>query len=551
MARNEWFTAVEQTLPEYVPLPMDRLFQAGQLIQNRFDTNMQALNDVGTGLSSIEARLPGHREYVNTLANNYRQESQDLLDRFGGNASDPQFQREFNRIKNKYSSDRNLSTIALANEAAKRNSEIAAKLSAEGKMFVNPQVTGLDANGNLVSDVGQIRQVNTLDDWSERLKIAAGTTSEEGNYITNKTSLDTAKKQIQDAIKAGSPEVLDLVQAYETRGMSRDQALNQVAQDAKRLSGEYAESTKTNWQKLTFEESVRARKEANAIARAKLAAASAGSSGGSNTLGGNGLYFVPTAERSSDRSAVIAQTTRVHNLDMPLAGRGNANINTKFSGNLPAGERFVFKEDKLNNTVEKKSGSVYIKDGTFVGVEVPYMINKAVDAKTGKSANSYKNKEGRLVTKDQGFWTFAGGSDGNVTDMNIHTDSTGDYVWLDKKKTVKGYVQPQSMGVYRDNETDAIIYRKLNRDETLKYLGPEAGFYSNDGYSSDELRKANPNVLMQMSQLYKSKNGKEPSAVELTDMWTQYRDNNEYRSRHQSGFEKPKTTTPINEYYGL
>lgn len=55
MARNEWFTAVEQTLPEYVPLPMDRLFQAGQLLQNRYDSNMKALDDIGVGLSSIEA----------------------------------------------------------------------------------------------------------------------------------------------------------------------------------------------------------------------------------------------------------------------------------------------------------------------------------------------------------------------------------------------------------------------------------------------------------------------------------------------------------------
>lgn len=549
MARNEWFSAVEQTLPEYVPLPMDRLFQAGQLLQNRFDTNMQSLNDVGTGLASIEARLPGHREYVNTLANNYRNESQALLDRFGGNASDPQFQREFNRLKSKFSSDRNLSTISLANEAAKRNEELGARLAAEGKLYVNPQTTGLDANGNLVSDVGQIRQVNTLDNWANRLKIAAGTMNEEGNLITNKTSLGTAKKEIQNAIKAGSPEVLDLVQAYETRGMTRDQALTQVAQDAQRMSGEYAESSQTNWKKLDFEQGILQHRERMALERAKLNAANAasGQNGGMGGIGANGTYFVSTANR--ERNNVIAQPTKVNDLVMPIAGRSNVNFNTPFQGNLPAGERFVFTKGRLNDAVYKKSGTAYIKDGTFTGVEVPYMISSVVNAKDGKTSNSYSNKVGRLVTKDEGWNQI--GDDGNVRDLTIHTDNRGDYVWMDKNKSVKGYVQPQAMGVYKDHESDATIYRKLNRDETLMYLGPDAGHYSNDGYSASALSRANPQEVNAIYNSFIQQNGRKPTDIELTNSWTLFRDYKEYQNRHQSRFEKPSTTRPINDFYGL
>ena len=147
MARNNWFTAIEQTLPEYVPLPMQMLAQASQAMQTRQDTNMANIDAVGTGLASIEARLSGHKQYVDNLTNNYRQEVDSLLTKYNNNATDPQFARDFNRIKTKYANDRNLSTITLANEAAKRNDAIAANLAAEGRLYINPQGTGLDAQG--------------------------------------------------------------------------------------------------------------------------------------------------------------------------------------------------------------------------------------------------------------------------------------------------------------------------------------------------------------------------------------------------------------------
>src|SRR5690606_20867839 len=269
---NPWFSAAEQTLPEYVPLPMQELFQAGQVLQNRHDENLANIDAVGTGLASIEARLPGHKEYISNLSSDYRNKTSELLDKYGGNAADPQFQREFSRIKNQFVNDRNLSTILMANEAAKRNEELAARMAAEGRLFVNPRGTGVDAQGNIINDVGQIRGVNTLDNLANRIKIAADTKTEVGNLITNNPALEQAQKEIAHALEMGSPQFADLKQGYIDRGMSSAQADNQIIQDIQRLSGQYAVSEETNWRKLNYEESVRARREAAALRRAEMEA---------------------------------------------------------------------------------------------------------------------------------------------------------------------------------------------------------------------------------------------------------------------------------------
>lgn len=253
MAVNPWFTAAEQTLPEYIPLPMQQLVAAGQAVQGRHDTNMANIDATATGLASIEALSPAHREYVSNLASGYRSEIDGLLQKYNNNATDPQFTREFSRIRNKYATDPNLSVITQANQKLKRNQELAARLNAEGRLFVNDTGVGVDAQGNLIDDVGDVRQVNTLDNLRERLKIASGTETEVGNLITNRPALEQARTEILNSLSSGSPEFVDLTAAYMNRGLSQEQALNQVAQDVQRLSGEYAINEKTNFQKLNYQ----------------------------------------------------------------------------------------------------------------------------------------------------------------------------------------------------------------------------------------------------------------------------------------------------------
>lgn len=253
MATNPWFSGVDQTLPEYIPLPMEQLFQAGQAVQGRYDTAMSSIDQTSTGLGSMEALSPAHSQYRDQLVNNYREEISTLLDRYDNNARDPQFLREINRVNTRYATDPNLGVINQANQKLKRNQELAARLNAEGKLFVNDTGVGVDANGNLVDDVGDVRQVNTLDNLRERLKVAAGTKTEVGNLITNRPALEQAKNEILNSLQSGSPEFADLARAYMNRGLSQVKAANQITQDIQRLSGEYAVSESTNFQKLNYQ----------------------------------------------------------------------------------------------------------------------------------------------------------------------------------------------------------------------------------------------------------------------------------------------------------
>lgn len=472
MARNNWFTAVEQTLPEYVPLPMQMLAQASQAMQTRQDTNMANIDAVGTGLASIEARLSGHKQYVDNLTNNYRQEVDSLLTKYNNNATDPQFARDFNRIKTKYANDRNLSTITLANEAAKRNDAIAANLAAEGRLYINPQGTGLDAQGNLISDVGQIRQVNTLADWGNRLKIAADTFNEEGNLITNKTSLTAAKKQIEQSIKDGAPEVTDLVNAYVTRGMSQKDAINQVAQDARRLTGEYAESSKTNWQKLQFEESVRSRREQMALQRAKLRAEQQASNpqmGGqpnmfettfveerasTNPLTGTTASFITPTVIELGKTAIKAPVYATTTYSQPITFKPGQALKT--------GTVHEIHDGTFNNTYRRKNSVTLGKEPLDGGVESMFVFRE------GKN-------QGKLLLKDDSMFGFGDDGDGTSSNLNIMKDDSGYYV-MDSKKKSKQYVQPQAMRKIIDG--DKIYYQELSHEQTIRNMGPGSGYMS-------------------------------------------------------------------------
>lgn len=245
---NPWFSAVQQTAPTYVPLPFNELMQAGQAIQGRYDANLSALDQTAVGLASIEARLPGHRQYVADYANKFQTEASELLSRYNNNAADPQFTRELTRLRSRYANDPNLRTVMMANEADKRNAELAAKMAAEGKLFINPQARGIDSQGRLINDVGQVRAVNTLENWEDRLKIAHQSMINDGQgWESNEPNLMSARSQIEQAIQSGAPEVRDLIQAYVSQGMSPEDASRQVLTNYQRLSGQYGVKRDRDW----------------------------------------------------------------------------------------------------------------------------------------------------------------------------------------------------------------------------------------------------------------------------------------------------------------
>src|SRR5882757_7228209 len=111
MAITQYSTPVQNTLEQYIPLPLDQIYKAGQAIQQRADQN-QAVNDqFQSGLSSMEALAPSHRDYIKNYVSQYRQAQTNLLDKYKNNEADPDYIRESRRINMQYAADPNLRII--------------------------------------------------------------------------------------------------------------------------------------------------------------------------------------------------------------------------------------------------------------------------------------------------------------------------------------------------------------------------------------------------------------------------------------------------------
>lgn len=521
MAINRYTQGINNSLEQYVPLPFQEMMQAGQMIQQRGDLAEQQNMQTEFGLSSMEALAPAYKEFVNSYVNDYRKQSAELLDKVGGNTSNPDFVRGIKRLNTQFTSDPRLQIIKQGNEQIKQNQQIAAKMQAEGRLFINPEFTGKDDQGNLIANPGQIQGVNTLDEWTKAGAIAHSSMINDGKgTVSNRSNLNSWKKAVLSDVDGQNK----LRQAYISQGYTPIEAQKAVENKIQGMINQFGVRSDRDWAYDNYQLAVR---------KAKA------ESDKSEIDTDLGTYFVPT-QGEVDKQA---------DNEIPLAGKSNVNFNTPFKGVL-SGERVVFKKGAkwgLNDEVEKKSGSVNIKDGTFVNVSVPYVIKEVSGGK------GYENVVGNILSKDAGWWTAGGLGDGTSRNINIEKDNKGNFVYLDDNKKVKGYLQPQAFAVYKDNESDATIYKKLNRDETLTYLGPQAGKLSNDGYGKKLFSTSKDlNFQKQIIQGLMSKgydvNKLSPSQVD--DLTEQLIDEAYYNRKKVGLFDPGKTTSFNQNYFG-
>lgn len=261
---SPYYTAADQTLREYIPLPFQEMVTAGQTIQKRSDDAMNQNLATDALMGSIEAIAPEHKSYVTNQINTYRNAQKSLYDQYNGNMADPEYIRQSKIMNTRFASDPTFKTIMTANERSKVQDKIAAQMSAEGKLFIRPEFKGRDERGNIVDNVGEIRGVNTLGEWGQRLDAASKSMiNNNRGTISNKTNLDRASNEIINAVKSGSPEVNDLISAYKQQGMSDEQARVKVANDVVRLRGQYAERTERDNSYYSHQLALRAEARAN------------------------------------------------------------------------------------------------------------------------------------------------------------------------------------------------------------------------------------------------------------------------------------------------
>lgn len=245
MARNygglsPYYTAVDNTLEQYVPLPFQEMMSASNAINQRAENIQNQTLAADSLIANIEALSPTHRDYVQTRGNNFREESSSLLDQYGGNAADPEFIRKSKQLIMKYANDGNFRIIASANQRLRANDQIAREMRAKGQLYINPRFTGTDAQGNLTDDVGEIELVNTLDQLRSEYEIAwKSMENNNKGTISNAANINRLNTRVMDSLKNQSPEFQRLAQAYMERGMTQDQATRQIQSDLAGLQGTF------------------------------------------------------------------------------------------------------------------------------------------------------------------------------------------------------------------------------------------------------------------------------------------------------------------------
>ena len=213
--------------------------------------------------------------------------------------------------------------------------------------------------------------------------------------------------------------------------MTPEQAASQVAQDVQRLSGEFGVRRDRDYQY----DNLQLRKQELALSRARAAM----DTKANQEQASLGTYFTPTAQITSDGQGIAAQRTKVGDIEIPLAGKMNVDINSQIKSPITiTGDITRIGKGKwwVNDINKRGEQTVEIEEGTFQGVQVPYVIS-SIEGDGG----AHSDKVGSILSQDKGWWT-AFGSDGTSKSTDIKTDDKGPYVYIDKDRKIKAYVQP-------------------------------------------------------------------------------------------------------------
>lgn len=492
---NRYTRGIENSLEQYVPLPFDTMFKAGQATQARYDQSVADDAATQTGLASIEARSPAYRQYVDKTISGYRDSMTNLIKKYNGRLDDPEFKRQAKQMQTQVANDPAFQTIKLGNEAIKQSQGLEAQLKAQGKLFISdlPNFKGTDENGRLIAYSGAPQAVNTLDEWTKSGAIAHQSTEEVGNTITNKNNLNRWKQAIQGDV-AGQTK---LMQAYMQQGMSQQQASQAVKSSVQGLINQYGVESKLNTGLMGLQQSAyqfnvsradrlreAAAERANRLEIAKLKATKrAGVADDGSALPSvrqdNREFSTNT---STGSQFVVPFGASTLNKPEPI-GKGNS---VNFQGgffrqtNSTSGKNMSY-----NGNLSKQTGSAKITNGTYEGV-----FNVPVDMKgrilttsnkgefieaNGKTYYRYKNADGKLEQKE---------------------------------------ARPSTMKVYKDNGTGSIYYQPTNAQEAMRAMGATGAYWDGRKTIAEQTgQKANQSANDSFKSIIGSFNFSDPNTV--------------------------------------
>lgn len=391
MAISRYTQPVQQTLEQYIPLPFDEMLKAGQAIQQRGDQAEQQQLQTQAGLASMEALSPAYAQFRDKFTNDFKTQASTLLDKYQGNTSNPEFIRDMRRLNTQFATDPRLATIKQGNEQLRQNQQIAAKMKAEGKLFIQPEFNGLDARGNLTANIPGVEAVNTLEDWTKAGAIAHGSMEDIGSKTTNARNLANWRK----AISSDTAGQERLMRAYQQQGLSPEQAQRAVQSNISGLVNQYGREEKVNTALLNyglnerqFAASQQDRKANLEIERYKAETARQKVAGAAK----ESFVNAPSFNEFNNRVGTIS-TIGEEDKKQAVFGSGTSQYGTE---NQPvknqkiSGKIYDISEGKITPV----SKTVDISDGTLVGYK-----NAWVNKKTGQLLVTDANKEGVNTAK--------------------------------------------------------------------------------------------------------------------------------------------------------
>lgn len=481
MAISEYSSPVQNTLEQYVPLPLDMMMKAGAATQERYNQSQDLDTSTQSGLASIEARSSGYQNYVNNAVSSYKDQMSSLIDKYNGRIDDPQFQREQKQVINKYKNDPNWQVIKQGNQNIQMDQEIAAKLRAEGKLVLNPttRFNGLDAKGNLSAYTPGVKEVNTLDEWDKALQIAHGSMSFDGKgYNTNEGNLGRAKAAIISDMANNGPQTKDLLDAYKEQGYTDEQARQAVANNVSTMANKYgkvrtrdegyfsnilqsestAQTAKFHSDDEKNKKDIAAAHDAAMIERARIMANKHKNNDGTDVV-------TPYAVPANNAPFMIGG----NNVRGYVADQSNIPINADIKYPTQVAGKF-FKIDPNGNSddnLQRQAGGFKVNQGSIVGAK-----------------NIWVTEAGNIA---------AGGKDYGVTQKaDPKTGKVENYLGNQKvhKQTVIEYNDANSEGkssLEGDHGSwkPVSYYRLANKDEAIRFMGPNEASYEEKNKGND------------------------------------------------------------------
>lgn len=163
---NRYQSPVQNNLETYVPIPLDDINKAGAAIQGRYDQNEYAEQQAASTLASMKASDPSQQAVITQMANDFRSQSSDILDKYQHRYDDPGYKRDEQGLLMKFSNDPRYAQMKSTNDFLAEQQKAREKEDEAGHIVYDPNQNfkGVNPDGSFKVPTQGISRLNYVDD---------------------------------------------------------------------------------------------------------------------------------------------------------------------------------------------------------------------------------------------------------------------------------------------------------------------------------------------------------------------------------------------------